>query len=42
LIKELVRRGNGFVELTQFNPEVTARVGMADVQSIELVLGELI
>ena len=41
LIKELVRRTAGFVELRQFNPDVTFRVESAEVASMHKLVGEL-
>jgi hypothetical protein len=42
LFKELVRRTGSFIELRQFNPDVTFRVDPGEVSSIEKVLGEII
>lgn len=42
LIKELVQRSAGAVELRQFNPDITFSVPAADIVSIEKVLGELV
>jgi hypothetical protein len=42
LIKELVRRTSGFVELRQFSPDVSAEVADGDVEAIHKVVGELI
>ena len=42
LIKELVRRTGGAVELRQFNPDVTFQVAAAEIIRIEKVLGELV
>lgn len=42
LIKELVRRTASFIELRQFNPGLTFRVEMANVETIQKVAGELI
>jgi SOS-response transcriptional repressor LexA len=42
LVKELVRRSGGGVELRQFNPDVTFHVPARDITAIEKVLGELI
>ena len=42
LIKELVRRTAAFIELRQFNPDLTFRVEMANVETIQKVAGELI
>lgn len=40
LIKELVRRAAGFVELRQFTPDVTFRVEASDISAIHKVVGE--
>ena len=40
LIKELVRRSATFIELRQFNPDVTFRVDMRRVADIHKVIGE--
>jgi len=42
LIKELVRRASGGVELRQFNPDVMFHVPVEDIEGIEKVLGELV
>lgn len=42
LIKELVKRGTGGVELRQFNPDVTFTVHDEDVEAILKIAGELI
>jgi SOS-response transcriptional repressor LexA len=42
LIKELVRRSGGGVELRQFNPDVTFHVPAREIAGIEKVLGELV
>jgi phage repressor protein C with HTH and peptisase S24 domain len=42
LIKELVRRTSGFIELRQFNPDVSVAVENDQVESIYKVVGELI
>jgi peptidase S24-like protein len=42
LIKEIVRRSGGGIELRQFNPDVTFPVPAADIASIEKVMGELL
>lgn len=42
LLKELVGRTAGFLELRQFNPEASFRIEIADIKSIEKVAGELI
>ena len=42
LIKELVRRTSDFLELRQFNPDVSAQVAADDIESIHKVVGELI
>jgi phage repressor protein C with HTH and peptisase S24 domain len=41
LIKRLVRRSAGFVELCQFNPEITFRIDMKRVAAIHKVKGTL-
>jgi SOS-response transcriptional repressor LexA len=41
LIKELVRRTTGFVELRQFNPDANAQVPDDQIESIHKVVGEL-
>ena len=41
LLKELVRRTASFVELRQFNPDVTFRVGISQITSIQRAMGEL-
>jgi phage repressor protein C with HTH and peptisase S24 domain len=41
LIKELVRRSAGFVELRQFNPDITFRVESERVAAIHKVIGEV-
>jgi hypothetical protein len=41
LIKRLVRRSAGFVELCQFNPDVTFRVEIGRVAAIHKVIGEV-
>ena len=41
LIKELVRRTAGHVELRQFNPAVTFRVAAGEIASVHKVMGEL-
>jgi SOS-response transcriptional repressor LexA len=41
LIKELVRRSATFVELRQFNPDVTFRVPAEQVAAIHKVIGEI-
>ena len=40
LIKELVRRAAGFVELRQFTPDVVFRVEASDIVAIHKVVGE--
>jgi hypothetical protein len=40
LIKRLVRRSASFVELMQFNPEITFRVGTERIAAIHKVVGE--
>jgi hypothetical protein len=42
LIKELVRRTPAFVELRQFNPDVTFRIDSASFGAIHKILGESI
>jgi phage repressor protein C with HTH and peptisase S24 domain len=42
LLKELVKRTGGNVELRQFNPDRTFTVSDSDVDAIEKVAGELI
>ena len=42
LVKEMVRRSGGGVELRQFNPDLTFHVPAEAVGSIEKVVGELI
>ena len=42
LIKELVRRTSGGVELRQFNPDLSFEVPAADIAAIEKVIGELL
>lgn len=41
LIKELVRRSGSFVELKQFNPEITFKVDRTAIAAIHKVAGEL-
>jgi phage repressor protein C with HTH and peptisase S24 domain len=41
LIKRLVRRTGGYVELRQFNPDTTFRVETQRVAKIHRVLGRL-
>ena len=41
LIKELVRRTAGFVELRQFNPDVAFRVEADEIAAIHRVVGEV-
>jgi phage repressor protein C with HTH and peptisase S24 domain len=41
LIKELVRRSATFIELRQFNPDVTFRVEQDRVAAIHKVVGEV-
>jgi SOS-response transcriptional repressor LexA len=41
LIKELVRRSGSFVELRQFNPDITFKVERSDIAAIHKVAGEL-
>lgn len=42
LIKELVRRSSGFIELRQFNPDMTIRVDESDVDAIHRIAGEIL
>lgn len=42
LVKELVRRSAKFIELRQFNPDVTFRVPAADIAALHKVVGEAI
>ena len=42
LIKELVRRTAGAVELRQFNPDATFEVPAAEIAAMEKIVGELI
>jgi SOS-response transcriptional repressor LexA len=42
LIKELVKRTNGGIELRQFNPDVQFTVVLSDVEAIHKIIGELI
>ncbi|MCF2513655.1 hypothetical protein LVY65_01045 [Sphingomonas sp. G124] len=42
LIKELTRRSAGHVELRQFNPDISFRVGSAEIASVHKVVGEAI
>ena len=42
LIKELVRRTAAFVELRQFNPDLTFRVATTDIAALHKVVGEAI
>jgi phage repressor protein C with HTH and peptisase S24 domain len=42
LIKELVRRTAGFVELRQFNPDVSFRVEASEIAAIHKVMGEVV
>lgn len=41
LIKELVRRSATFVELRQFNPDITFRVEQSEIAAMHKVAGEL-
>jgi phage repressor protein C with HTH and peptisase S24 domain len=41
LIKRLVRRSASFVELRQFNPDTTFRVGSERIAAIHKVIGEV-
>jgi hypothetical protein len=40
LIKELVRRTAGFIELRQFNPDVSFRVEGSEIAAIHKIMGE--
>ncbi|MBA3667316.1 MAG: helix-turn-helix transcriptional regulator [Sphingomonas sp.] len=40
LIKELVRRSAGFLELRQYNPDIEFRVDAADISAIHKIVGE--
>ena len=42
LVKELVRRAAGFVELRQFNPDVMFRVQATEIAAVHKVMGEVI
>lgn len=42
LVKELVRRTAAFVELRQFNPDMTFRIDAADIVAVHKVMGEAI
>jgi len=42
LLKELVRRSAGFLELRQFNPGTTFRVDANEIEAIQKVAGEVI
>ena len=42
LIKELVGRSAGEIQLRQFNPDLTFRVSASQVESIDKVLGEIV
>ena len=42
MVKELVRRGPGFVELRQFNPAVTFKVDASGIAAIHRIAGEAI
>ena len=42
LIKELVGRSSGFIELRQFSPDVTFRAAASDVASVHKIAGESI
>lgn len=42
LVKELVRRTAAFIELRQFNPDLTFRVEASDVVAVHKVVGEAI
>lgn len=41
LIKELLRRTAGFVELRQFSPDVSFRVGASEIAAVHKVMGEV-
>jgi len=41
LLKELVKRTGAWIELRQFNPDLTFRVDSADVEAVHKVAGEL-
>jgi len=41
LIKELVRRNAGFLELRQFNPDVSFQVGASEIAAVHKVVGEV-
>ena len=41
LVKELVKRTGAWLELRQFNPDLTFRMDAADVEAIHKVAGEL-
>ena len=41
LVKELVKRTGAWLELRQFNPDLTFRMDAADVEAIHTVAGEL-
>jgi len=40
LIKELVRRTAGFIELRQFTPDITFRVEAHDIAAVHRIVGE--
>lgn len=42
LLKELVSRTSAYVELRQFNPDLTLKVDAAEVEAIQKIAGELI
>jgi phage repressor protein C with HTH and peptisase S24 domain len=42
LIKELVSRSDGLIELRQFNPDLTFEVPATEVEAVEKVLGEIL
>ena len=42
LVKELVRRSAGVVELRQFNPDSTLRLPLGEVAAVEKIVGEAI
>jgi hypothetical protein len=42
LVKELVRRSSGLVELRQFNPDLTIRVREDDIAEIHRIAGEIL
>jgi hypothetical protein len=42
LIMHLVKRAGGFFELRQFNPDLTIRIGVTELEGISRIVGELI